>query len=463
MATATITRPVPSDLPVTAELTRRLATTNYDALPEDVRTLACQCVLDFVAVTLAGASETLTGLLREEALEEGATPIASLIGHPARVSPQQAALVNGAASHALDYDDVNLGMGGHPTVTILPALLALAEARGATGRELLAAFVAGYETACRIGALVLPGHYSRGFHATGTLGTFGAAAACAHLIGLNAETTAIALGIAGTQAAGLKSMFGTMCKPLHAGLAARNGLMAAKLAARGFSSRADVLECAQGFAATHGPDFHPQVALADAAVGSHLRNNLFKYHAACYLTHAPIECARALRDEHAVTPDAVRTAELRVESAASTVCHIPAPKTGLEAKFSLRLTTAFALAGIDTARLDTYSERLTNDPDVTRLRDKVAVDFVPGWPPTLAELQVTLLDGRTVTTRFDSGVPASDLAAQGRRLEAKFFSLVDPVLGRVRAEQIAHAVRAFDRIERVNDLTRLCVPETATP
>jgi 2-methylcitrate dehydratase PrpD len=463
MATATITRPVASDLPVTAELTRRLATTNYDALPEDVRTLACQCLLDFVAVTLAGASEPLTGLLRDEAVEEGATPIASLIGHPARVSPPQAALINGAASHALDYDDVNLAMNGHPTVTILPALVALAEARGASGRELLTAFVAGYETACRIGALVLPGHYAQGFHATATLGSFGAAAACAHLIGLNAETTAMALGIAGTQAAGLKSMFGTMCKPLHAGLAARNGLMAAKLAARGFSSRPDVLECAQGFAATHGPDFHPQAALSDAAVGFHLRNNLFKYHAACYLTHAPIECARALRDEHAIAPDAVQTAELRVQSGASAVCHILAPKTGLEAKFSLRQNTAFALAGIDTARLDTYSERVTDDPAVARLRDKVVVDFVPGWPSTLAELRVTLIDGRTLTTRFDSGVPNRDLGAQGHRLAAKFFNLVEPVLGRARAEQIAGAVGAVDRLERVSDLTRLCVPQAAMP
>jgi len=463
MARVTATRHVASDLPVTAELSRRLVKIDYDALPEDIRTLACQCLLDFLAVTLAGAGETLTGLLRDEALEEGATPLARLIGHPAKVSPQQAALINGAASHALDYDDVNLAMSGHPTVTILPALLALAEARGANGRELLAAFVAGYETACRIGALVLPGHYTRGFHATATLGSFGAAAACAHLLGLNAETTAIALGIAATQAAGLKSMFGTMCKPLHAGLAARNGLVAGKLAARGFLSRPDALECAQGFAATHGPDFDPQAALGEAAGGFHLRNNLFKYHAACYLTHAPIECARTLRHDHAITPDAVRTAELRVDAGASAVCHIPVPKTGLEAKFSLRLTTAFALAGIDTARLDTYSERTVNDPAVTRLRDKVAVEFMPGWPPTLAELRVTLVDGRTVTQRHDSAEPTCDLDAQGHRLAAKFFSLADPVLGRARAERIAAVVAAFDRHQKVNDLTELCVPQVATP
>lgn len=456
-------KPAPKHPPVTAELARRIGAIAYEALPEDIRTIARQCLLDFVAVTLAGSSETLSGLLRDEVLEDGGTPCASLIGHPARVAPVQAALVNGATSHALDYDDVNLAMSGHPTVTILPALLALAEARGASGREVLGAFVAGYETACRIGALVLPGHYALGFHSTATLGSFGAAAACAHLMGLNPDKSAVALGIAGTQAAGLKSMFGTMCKPLHAGLAARNGLMAAKLAARGFSSRQDVLECAQGFAATQGPDFHPEAALDEPPRGFYLRSNLFKYHASCYLTHAPIECARALRHDHAIEPDAVRHAALRVDSGARTVCHILAPKTGLEAKFSLRLTTAFALAGIDTARLDSYGERLANDAALIGLRDKVAVSFAADWRPTLAELRVTLTDGRTLATRYDSGVPASDLPAQEERLTAKFFSLADPVVGRARAERIAAAVSGFDELKEIGAFTRLCGDATATP
>ena len=127
------------------------------------------------------------------------------------------------------------------------------------------------------------------------LARFGAAAACAHLLGLDADRFAIALGIAGTQAAGLKSMFGTMCKPLHAGKAAYHGLLAARLAQRGFTARADIVECAQGFARTHSPDFHPERALATPPRGFHILNNLFKYHAACYMTHAPIEAARALR------------------------------------------------------------------------------------------------------------------------------------------------------------------------
>jgi 2-methylcitrate dehydratase PrpD len=443
---------------VTAALARRAASLRFEDLPDDVRTLARQCLLDWLAVTLAGAREDLTDILRQEAEEQGGGSAATLIGHPLRLPTQQAALVNGAASHALDYDDVNMTMGGHPSVPILPAILALAEARGASGAALIAAFVAGYETLCRVGALVSPGHYARGFHNTGTVGSFGAAAACAHLLGLDAARTAVALGIAGTQAAGLKSMFGTMCKPLHAGKAAQNGLVAASLAARGFTSRDDVLECAQGFADAESPDFRPEAALAEPKAGWHLRNNLFKYHAACYLTHAPIECARSLRSAPGFAAEEVRAVALTVEAGAARVCNIPSPKTGLEAKFSLRLTTALALAGIDTASLGTYSEANAGDERLQRLRDKVAVEFVRDWPHTLAELKVTLVDGRVLEARHDSGVPASDLAAQGRRLEAKFMSLAAPVLGEAQAGRLLDCVAGVERLKTVAELTRLCVP-----
>jgi 2-methylcitrate dehydratase PrpD len=201
---------------LTHALAEPARTLSYADLPDDVRTLARQCVLDYVACTLAGAKEELTGILLAEAQEQGGAPIATVIGHPARLPVLSAALVNGAASHALDFDDVNLAMTGHPSVVLLSALRALAEDRGSSGQDVLTAFVAGYELQCRLGLLLAPGHYNTlGFHATGTLGSFGAAASCAHLLGLDAETFATALGIAGTQAAGLKSMFGTMCKPLR--------------------------------------------------------------------------------------------------------------------------------------------------------------------------------------------------------------------------------------------------------
>src|SRR5438132_9716014 len=290
---------------LTHTLAEQASAVTYEALPEPVCALARQCVLDYYGVALAGKDDERVGTLLAELDEAGGIEQASMIGHKQRLPALSAALVNGATGHALDYDDVNLAMPGHPSVAILPGLLALAEQRRSSGREVIAAFVAGYETACRIGSALRPGHYDRGFHATGTVGCLGAAAACARLLGLDAEATAMALGIAGTQAAGLKSQFGTMCKPFHAGKAAQNGLLAARLAARGFSSRADIVECVQGFASTHGPDFSPEAALATPEAGLHLFANLFKYHAACYLTHAPIECARRLREEHRLPPEMI--------------------------------------------------------------------------------------------------------------------------------------------------------------
>ena len=296
---------------LTKVLARKSAALEYEDLPPEAREIARQCVLDYFGVALAGAGDELVRLVLDELTEAGGAPQASVVGHDGRLPALSAALVNGAAGHALDYDDVNMAMPGHPSVAILPGLLALAEQRRSSGRDVVTAFVAGYETACRIGMALQPGHYNLGFHSTGTVGAFGAAAACARLLGLDAEATAMALGIAGTQAAGLKSQFGTMCKPFHAGKAAQNGLLAARLAARGFSSRADIVECVQGFALTHGPDFAPDAALATPAAGLHLFANLFKYHAACYLTHAPIECARRLREQYALTPENIAGITLR--------------------------------------------------------------------------------------------------------------------------------------------------------
>src|SRR5689334_8562907 len=182
-----------SDPTVATTLTRALAAqasaVTYESLPEPVRELARQCVLDYYGVALAGADDPLVAILLDELSEAGGNPQAGLIGHKARLPMLSAALVNGAIGHALDYDDVNLAMPGHPSVAILPGLIALAETRRSSGRELIAAFVAGYETACRIGSTMRPGHYDLGFHATGTVGCFGVAAACARLLGLDAEAT----------------------------------------------------------------------------------------------------------------------------------------------------------------------------------------------------------------------------------------------------------------------------------
>jgi 2-methylcitrate dehydratase PrpD len=449
----TETRAPAADL--TMALAERASALGYDDLPAAACALARQCVLDYLGVALAGAADPLVSILLDELTEAAGAPQASIIGHNGRLPALSAALVNGAASHALDYDDVNMAMPGHPSVAILPALLALAELKGSSGHEVITAFVAGYETACRIGAALQPGHYNLGFHATATVGCFGAAAACARLLRLDAAATAMALGIAGTQAAGLKSQFGTMCKPFHAGKAAQSGLLAARIAARGFSSRTDLVECVQGFAPTHGPDFTPAAALATPEGGFHLLANLFKYHAACYFTHAPIECAQRLRREYGLTPEMITSITLRIDASCDRVCNITTPVDGLQSKFSLRQTVAMALAGIDTASLGAYSAENARDPGLVALRERIDFDWQNNWPQTLSELELDLVDGRRVSARHDAGIPALDVAEQGKRLAVKFDALVEPVLGAPRTRELREMISDLDSLREIGTLTRL--------
>jgi 2-methylcitrate dehydratase PrpD len=440
--------------PVTHWLASRAAATSYEDLPDAAIVVARQCILDWFAVTIPGAQEPAVGILRDELLADGATPVASLAGSAKRCSTMNAALINGTASHALDFDDVNLVILGHPTVAVLPGLLALAEETGASADDVLTAFVAGYDIMCRTGALMSPGHYAHGFHATSTVGSIGAAAACARLLGLDAETSATAYGIAATMASGLKSMFGTMCKPLHAGRAAQNGLQAARLAARGFTSRQDALECPQGLAATQSVDFNPQEAMRDAPLDAHIRNNLFKYHASCYLTHGAIEAARALRERHTISSNAVQAIQIRVPPVTDRVCNIARPGTGLEAKFSLRLTVAMALAGRDTSGIATFDDAVTSEPELVRLRDMATIVFDETYPEAKAEVTVETASGERFRTHHDAGVADSDLVRQGDKLARKFDALVEPVLG-PRSSELRDSLLAFGDGMAVADLMKL--------
>ena len=441
-------------VPVTAEIAQRAAALAWQDLPDDLVERTKQCLLDWFAVTMAGAQEELTGILVSEALEDGARGPATLVGRSETVLPSTAALINGAASHALDYDDVNFSMGGHPTVTVVPALLALGEQTKASGRLFIESFVAGYETSGRVGRLVSPSHYQKGFHVTGTVGSFSATAAAGRMLGLDARQLAVAFGIAATQAAGLKSNFGTMCKPLHAGTASEHGLRAARLAAKGFTARGDSLECDQGFASSQSDHLNAEAALGEPPSGWHLRNNLFKYHAACYLTHAPIECAKEIRLKNNFPPERVRKILLRIDSGADKVCNIPNPTTGLEAKFSLRQTVAMAMTGVDTANLDSYTEAVTREPRIKDLRDKMAIEFQPHWSHSLAEMAIQLDDGTTIEVKHDAGIPWADLEKQREAIETKYDSLVTPLLGAAGARRLHDVIERIDSLTDVGELVR---------
>jgi 2-methylcitrate dehydratase PrpD len=434
--------PVDEASGATLALVRRVRSTRHEDIPTDARRVARHCLLDFLGCALAGAAEPLTEILVREVVRGEKSSQAGLVGRAERASLQTAALVNGAAAHALDFDDTHTAMG-HPSVPVIPALLALAESHGASGRDFVAALVAGVELECRLGLLVGPGHYTAGFHTTATLGTFGAAAACAHLLGLDEDAWLRALGLAGTQAAGLKSGFGTMAKPLHAGRAASNGLLAAQLARGGFTAQPAILEVSQGFAATHACAEPSAAALEAQPRHLLIRDTLFKYHAACYLTHAAIEAARQLRERGGLGPEKITAVEVQVNPALLDVCNIAEPRTGLEGKFSLRAMTAMGFLGRDTGDPELYTDATMAEPELVALRDRVRVTSSEQLGVTEARVTVESHAG-PAEQRVDTGVPAPHLDEQERRLREKFLVLASPRLGSQRTAALAGAVDALE-------------------
>lgn len=444
--------------PVTRAFADWIASTKAQDIDPIARRWARQALLDWGAVAVAGAREPLAAILIDElAAPPDASPDESraesralapcrLLGSGRRATLSDAALITGAFGHALDYDDVNRRMHGHPTAAVAPAVVALAEAQGASGAQAVCAFVIGYEIAAALGAMMGDAHYNHGFHATATVGAVGAAAGCAWLLGLDATKTAHALALAGTQAAGLKAMFGSMAKPLHAGKAAANGLLAARLASRGFTARENGLEVAQGFGPTLSSGFAPEPFRPEPGQPYEVTRNLFKYHAACYLTHSAIEATRALVRAHGLTPERVARLSLRIPEASFRVCDIRDPRTGLDVKFSIRHLAALALMGRDTSDLALYSESTARDPETVALRDRVVTaEPLPGAPARHeAEVAIETVDGERFVRAENVGVPAEDLDAQAAKLVAKARAVAAPVLGAERAEAMIAAALALD-------------------
>ncbi len=374
--------------------------------------------------------EPVSRILRDEYASDAGP--ASVLGG-GRASAADAALVNGTAGHALDYDDVQEFIG-HPAAVVVPPALAVAEGTGADGERIARAIIAGYDAARFVGTLAMPGHYDHGFHSTATIGAFGAAAAAAVLMDLDGEPIEHAIGLAATQAAGLKSMFGTMAKPFHAGGAASAGVVAARLAARGMTAHRQSLETDQGFLAAqaHQPvpsDWRPP------AFGESLEHLLFKYHASCYLTHSSIETVRELAAGHGFAPDDIESLTLHVPAGHLKVCNIQDPATGLESKFSLRQVAALTLGGHDTADIGVFTDALAQDAALRHLRGRIGVqgDLDSAFG---ARAVVRLADGRTLTAVRDVSEASGGPADLDEALDRKFSALTRPLIGAARTSEI---------------------------
>ena len=381
---------------MTDSLTARLAEFVADfasgpaAPPESAREMTRLSALDWAAVGLAGAGEPVSRILLDLAETEAGAGQASLFAAPRKAPARMAALVNGTVSHALDYDDTHFAHIGHPSVAVFPAALAVAETEAASLAELLDAALIGMELSIRVGIWLGRGHYQIGFHQTATAGAFGAAAAAARLMRLDAGATAHVLGLTATRAAGLKAQFGTMGKPYNAGNAAAAGVEAAELVRRGFQANPEALDAGFGFGATH----HGADAIGPALEGLG-RRWLFegvshKFHACCHGLHATLE---ALGLAGPAEPADIVRVTVDTHPRWLVVCNQPEPATGLGAKFSYGTVVAMHLLGHDTARPDAYTDALCADPALRALRRRVEVRADPDLPETAARVGIVAADG----------------------------------------------------------------------
>lgn len=432
-------------------LWERFGSLTFADLPNDVRTVAEQSILDWFGCALAGSREPLADILRDEfAADQGA---ASLIGSTGRADLYRAAMINGAIGHALDFDDTSPAMGGHPTVPMLPAILALAETGRRPGAHVVTAYVVGMEIQSAIGTSIGGEHYGKGWHTTATIGVFGSAAASAWMLGLDAGQFRHAMSIAASNASGLKANFGTMTKPLHPGQAAERGLLAARLAARGYTADHDAIEGNQGFAQAAGSGALDHERLDRLGSAWATPKTLFKFHAACHLTHAGIEATKSVLGD--ARGDDVAGITLTVHPAILDVCGIPEPTTGLEAKFSLRGTQALIVNDIDTAAIATFTDGPISRPEVQATIERVTVETDTSLHSMQTRSVIDLADGTRLEATGDVSRPNEDLAAQGAALSAKFMALAAPVIGDDGADALRNALEDIGACADVTTLLEM--------
>jgi len=389
-----------------------LAELSRAEIPEQTRAIARLSLLDWLICGRAGVAEPVAGILRGMAEAEGGTAQASLFGGgraPARI----AALVNGATSHALDYDDTHFAHVGHLSVGIYPAAVAVGEASGASATDISAAFAIGGEAAIRTGILLGRAHYERGFHQTATAGAFGATIAAGRLMGLSRDQMRAAISLCATRATGLRCQFGTMGKPYNAGVAAAAGVECAQLALAGMTAPSDGLLGPNGYVATHSDA--PGDAIT-APKGAWLLNDMkYKLHACCHGTHAMIE---ALTGAGVAFGD-VAQIHLRTNPRWLTVCDVKAPRTGLEVKFSYAWLAGMALRGDATGSDRTYTDAAARDPQLAEFAAHVTVTSDPALTDTQASGKVTLRNGHILRCVHDLATPIPlDALEQSLRTKA---------------------------------------------
>jgi 2-methylcitrate dehydratase PrpD len=436
----------------TQAIAQFIVETAPEAIPADAYEQAKVAFLDWLAVLLAGKDEPLVVKLIEQAKMLGGHEQATILGHGLKTNVSLAALVNGSASHALDYDDNLKAFSGHPSVTLFPGLVALSEWQEKSGMAFLTAYIIGLEAACAIGACMgFKEHYGRGWHGTSTLGRFAAAAACSRLLGLNIQQTLYALSIAGTQASGLRRVFGTMCKPLHAGKASQIGLESALLAQDGFTGVEDILEGPQGFFQVMGGK-EDDASLEALGQSWQIRNLSQKFHASCLETHGAMEAALNIATKNRLLFHEIRSVKIRTTPICMNVAGIQEPKTGLEGKFSIPYCVANALLRSNTGP-QAFTDEKVLAPEIRQFMKKISVRPASEFEGVgvAAEVVIKDIQGREFQEYFDPLV-APPIEVKKEKVKSKFMNLCRDMMGEKAAIRAVDAILAMEKTPSMREL-----------
>ena len=449
---------------VTKKLAEFIVNTDLAGIPPEAREIGKRVILDLLGVALAGSRDPMARIMTAYIKDTGGRPQASVWGKKFKTSPSLAALANGTFGHALDYDDINRNMRGHPTVPVLPAALAAGEEGKSSGREVLEAFIIGLEVETKLGGGMNPHLFENGWHPTAILGAMGAAAAAAKLFKLPGEKVCMALGIAGSLASGLRQNFGTMTKPLHAGRAAQNGVMAAQLARRGYTADPGIVEAKLGYAnAFSGPgnyDLNKITANLGSPFDIISPGVGLKRYPSCARTHPAIDAMLNLAEQNDLRPDDVQSVACAGTYTTPTMLIHSRPRTALEGKFSMEFCLALALTERKVALPD-FRDQKVQDPKIQELIKKVTFSIRPdlntlehsGNPSTT--VKVTLKDGREFTKTVDEarGTPNHPLTAE--EVRDKYRQCVKGIQPKKEMEKTIELVEDLENLKKISTLANL--------
>lgn len=441
----------------TRQLAEWLVKHRFDAVPDEIVKEAKRALLNYLAAAFAGCRHEAVDITVKTVLPISGPPTSSLIGRPEKCDPLHATLINGISSHVDDFDDTTPKNYIHPTAPVASALFAYASAIPLTGRDFLQAFILGFEVTSRVGNVVYPWHYEAGWHITSTAGVFGAAAAIGKVRNLPTEKMICAIGIAATQAAGVRETFGSMAKAMHPGRAGQNGYFSALLAENGFTSGEQSIEGSRGFAFVQSTNRDLSKLLDKIGSRYELLDNTYKPFPTGIVIQPTIDACIQLYREHRPKPARIKAVNLQVAPIVFELCMKKDLKIGLEGKFSIYHAAAIGLVR-GKASLDEFTDAAVSDPDLLRVRGLTVPNKNPDIADDEAIVEVTMEDGTRLTKHVEHAVGNISRPMTDDEIADKFRDLANRVIPREHTEQAITHCAGFDRLADCRELIRLLVP-----